>query len=390
MQQLRRMIFPAAPVMPLTSAGVAGARGKTYVYVSNAEDGNIDGYEMDVSTGSLTSIGKTQAGKLVMPMALSVDKRHLYAVIRSQPFVVLTYAIDALTGHLSQQASAPLPDSMAYVSTDLTGRFLFTASYGGNKIAVNPIEASGLVESGATQVIPSGENAHCIRVDRSNRYGYAANLGSNQIQQFRFDANSGRLTENPTPRVKARPGEGPRHLVFSPDNTSLYVLNELSGNVAQFSIDDASGVLTEVAYTGTVPPDSPLEPGFARTTIAAAVSPAKNAQTAGDEKARIWAADLQITPDGKFLYASERTDSKIALLAVEAGTGKLKYVKNYPTETQPRGMRIDPSGTYLIVAGEKSDRLAVYRIDRDNGELECVGRIPVGRGANWVEIVTLP
>src|SRR6188508_3248791 len=91
---------------------------KTYVYVSNAQDGNIDAYVMDTGTGALTPIGKAEAAKLVMPMTVSPSKKHLYAGVRSQPTRVLTYAIDPATGALTQKASAPLPDSMPYVSTD--------------------------------------------------------------------------------------------------------------------------------------------------------------------------------------------------------------------------------------------------------------------------------
>ena len=100
-----------------------------------------------------------------MPMAVSPSKKHLYAVVRSQPVRVLTFAIDPATGALTQKASAPLPDSMPYVSTDHTGRFLFTASYGGDKIAVSPIGENGLVEAEAIQVIPTGRNAHSILPD---------------------------------------------------------------------------------------------------------------------------------------------------------------------------------------------------------------------------------
>ena len=85
---------------------------KTFVYVSNAQDGNIDAYIMDTGNGALTPIGKTDAAKLVMPMAVSPNKRTLYAVIRSQPVRVLSYAIDPANGKLTQKASAPLPDSM--------------------------------------------------------------------------------------------------------------------------------------------------------------------------------------------------------------------------------------------------------------------------------------
>jgi hypothetical protein len=146
------MSFALALLLAIGTTTICAA--KTFVYVSNAQDGNIDAYTMDTSTGSLTPIGKVEAGKLVMPMAVSPDKKHLYAVVRSQPPRVLTYAIDPTTGALTQKASAPLPESMPYVSTDRTGRYLFTASYGGNKLAVSPIGESGLVEAGAIHVIP--------------------------------------------------------------------------------------------------------------------------------------------------------------------------------------------------------------------------------------------
>jgi len=374
----------------LCAAGAVAASAKTFVYVSNAEDGNIDGYTLDRTSGALTPIGKADAGKLVMPMAVSPDQKFLYAAVRSEPFTVVTYAIDPGTGALTQKARAPLPDSMPYVSTDATGRFLFTASYGGDKVAVSPIGDNGLVETGAIQVVPTGRNAHAILADRTNRFVYATNLGSNQILQFLFDAKAGKLTPNDPPAIKARPGHGPRHLAFSPDNKYLYVLNELSGHVVQFAIDQASGTLTEVDSVGSVPPDAGLEPGIAQAPISptATASPAV-ATPKADEKPKIWAADIQITPDGRFLYATERTTSKIALLSVAPGTGRLTYVTNFATEKQPRGIRVDPSGSYLVASGEKSDRLSVYRIDRTDGRLTEVSRAPVGKGANWIVIVEL-
>src|SRR5689334_23670238 len=160
----------------LTIGATSLCAAKTFVYVSNAQDGNIDAFVMDEGTGALTPIGKAEAAKLVMPMAVSPDKKHLYAVVRSEPLRVLSYAIDQATGALTQQASAPLPDSMPYVSTDRTGRWLFTASYAGDKLAVSPIGENGLVEAEAVQVIPTGRNAHSILPDRSNKFVYGAGL----------------------------------------------------------------------------------------------------------------------------------------------------------------------------------------------------------------------
>jgi len=361
------------------------SEAKTFVYVSNAQDGNIDAYVMDMSTGALTSVGKAEAGKLVMPMAISPSKKHLYAVVRSQPVRVLTFAIDPATGALSQKASAPLPDSMPYVSTDQTGRFLFTASYGGDKIAVSPISENGLVEAKAIQVIPTGRNAHSILPDRSNKFVYAATLGANQVLQFTFDSKTGKLTANDPASVSPEAGHGPRHLAFSPDNKNLYVLNELSGHVTQYTIDAAKGTLTAVDSISSVPSEAGLAWGVAPAPVGAAPAPA--VAVPKDEKPKVWAADIQITPNGKFLYTTERTTNKIALFTVAPGTGKLAYVTNFATEAQPRGIRIDPTGQFLVASGEKSDRVSVYKIDQGSGKLGEPSRYPVGNGANWVEIV---
>jgi 6-phosphogluconolactonase len=358
---------------------------KTFVYVSNAQDGNIDAYNMDMSTGALTPVGKTEAAKLVMPMTVSPDKKYLYAVIRSQPTRVLTYAIDPASGALTQKASVPLPDSMPYVSTDHAGRYLFTASYGGDKLAVSPIGENGLVEAEAIQVIPTGRNAHSIMPDRTNKFVYAATLGANQVLQFTFDSKTGKLTANEPPAVSPEAGHGPRHLAFSPDNKYLYVLNELSGHVTQYTIDPSKGTLTLVDSISSVPAEAGLAWGAAQAPVGAA--PALASVAAKDEKPKVWAADIQITPDGKFLYSTERTTNKIALFTVAPGTGKLTYVTNFATEAQPRGIRIDPTGQYLVASGEKSDRISVYKIDKSTGKLGEPSRHPVGNGANWVEIV---
>jgi len=146
----------------LTIGATTISAAATFVYVSDADDATIDAYLLNMKTGALTSIGKVEAGKTVMPMALSPNRKFLYAVVRSQPVRVITYAIDGKTGALAQKATAPLPDSMPYVSTDRSGRFLFTASYGGDKIAVSPIGADGLVTAEAIQVLPTERNAHSI------------------------------------------------------------------------------------------------------------------------------------------------------------------------------------------------------------------------------------
>ena len=385
-----KLIVVALAAALCSSAGTVMA--KTIVYVSNNVDGTIDAFAMDTSTGALTPVGKSEAGKVVMPMAVSPNKKFLYAAVRSEPFRVLTYSIDPTTGALSQKASAPLPDSMPYVSTDATGRFLFTASYGGDKIAVSPISETGLVEAAAIQIIATGRNAHAILTERTNKFVYVPTLGANEVLQFKFDAASGKLTPNEPTSAKAGPGDGPRHIAITADNKFAYVINELTGRLTQWAIDPVKGTLSEVESVASVPADAGLLPGVAQAPTGAA--PPAGAPTAAvvaaDTRPRVWAADIGITPNGRFLYTTERTTSKIALFTLAPGSGKLTYVTNFTTEKQPRGIKIDPKGIFLVAAGEKSDKLAVYKINQETGMLAEVGRYPAGNGANWVEIVELP
>src|SRR5262249_25100012 len=130
-------------------------------------------------------------------------------------------------------------------------------------------------------------------------------------------------------------------------------------------------------------PDTKLVPGMPRGAIG---TPGAN-QAPRDTSNDVWASDLHLTPNGKFLYTAERTNSTINALAVDGATGRLTYLGSTPTEKQPRGFRIDPTGRFMVVAGEKSDMLATYAIDA-NGALKPVGRYPTGKGSNWVEIVS--
>ncbi len=373
-------------------AAVSGAAAKTFVYVSAAADGKIDAYGMDEASGVLTPLANVEAGKAVMPMAVSPDKGHLYAVVRSQPYRVLTYAIDPSSGALTEEAVAALPDSMPYVSAEKSGRLLFFASYGGNKIASLPVGADGLVKDGAKQMVLTGRNAHSIVSDQTGQYVFVTNLGSDAVLQFVLDAETGMLEPNDPPMVKTAAGQGPRHIVVSPDNRSVYVVTELTGDVVHYALDAAKGTLTEQDTASAVPPGADLEPGVAPPPPPAFNAPPSQAAAAAPAAPapKVWAADIGITPDGKFLYATERTTSTIALFTVAPDGGALTYVTSVPTEKQPRGIRIDPTGRFLIASGEKSDMLAVYAIDQDTGALSEVGRYPVDAGANWIEIVSLP
>ena len=346
----------------------------TFVYVSNNEDGNVGMYTLNAD-GSLEPGARVPAaGKVVMPMSVSPDKKYLAAAVRSKPFTVYTYSIDRKSGALKLLGQAPLAESFPYIRHDATGKFLLGASYPGHLVSVNAIGSDGKVGE-PIQVIKTALNAHAIVTDRTNKYVFVPHLGTDQILQFTFDARSGKLAANTPPLLQMAKGSGPRHIIVSGDNKFAYLLNELTATVTTLSLDARTGTLKEESSASALPADAKLFPGAPRPTPGRDVS--------ND----IWASDLHLTPNGKFLYAAERTSSSIGAFSVDGASGKLTFLSSTPTEKQPRGFRIDPTGRYMVVSGEKSETLSTYAIGADGG-LKRVGQYPVGKGANWVEIVS--
>jgi 6-phosphogluconolactonase len=353
----------------------------TFVYVSNAEDGDIGMYTLQAN-GSLQVGQRFKAAKLVMPMAVSPDKRFLIAGVRSKPYQAYSYSIDKGSGVLNPVGTGTLAESYPYIALDRSGRFLLSASYGANQVGVNPVGADGRVGE-PLQVIPTARNAHSIRTDNTNRFVFVPHLGTDQMFQFLFDEKSGRLSANTPPVLQLKPGTGPRHLIVSADNRFVYLLNELTGMVTTLSLDQNAGTLKELDSVSVLPPDTKLVPGMPRGAVGTPGANKAPRNTDND----VWASDLHLTPDGRLLYAAERTSSTLGALRVDTASGKLTYLGSTPTEKQPRGFNIDPTGRFVVVSGEQSDMISSYEINAETGALKLIGRYPTGKGANWVEIV---
>ncbi|MCW5772604.1 MAG: beta-propeller fold lactonase family protein [Rhodospirillaceae bacterium] len=336
-------------------------RGQTFVYVANADSREIVVARLE-SDGALREIDRTRTSGMVMPLAAAPGGRFLHAALRSEPYGVASYRIDPQTGRLSHLSTAPLPASMAYIATDRSGRFLLGASYSGAVASVSAIDAEGRVAPTTTQVLMTAPNAHCIVADPANRFAFIPCLGGDLVMQLKFDARSGRLSANAPDCVRTEAGAGPRHLVFHPDHAHAYLLDELDATVVAFAFDGESGLLSAQQTICFLPE------GFS---------------------GKPWAADIHLTPDGRFLYASERTSSTLAGFAVDEASGALAPIGHWPTETQPRGFAIDPSGHFLLCAGQMSNSLTVHAIDPASGALAARGRHKMGANPNWVEIVAL-
>ena len=359
-------------------------------YVACMYSAEILVFELNSQNGDIKEIQSMPVGGAVLPMALSPDRRHLYGALRTQPYRVVSLAIDAVTGKLTRLADAPLPESMPYISVDRTGRYLIgvTAPWHGPRvgrkslISVSPITADGVAQA-AHQVLPTWNKAHCVMATPSNRHVYATSCEEDKIVCRAFDGATGMLsTDAEITEVGA--GAGPRHMAFHPSNRFMYLLNETDATIYTFAHDQQSGKLEQRQISRVRAP----VPG-ARSLIA---------------------SDIRVTPNGQFLYAAERYSNTLAAFKIDTVSGMLSPVGSYPTDTQPRGFNIDPLGRFVLVVGRMSDGMTVYAIDQASGELKVVVKRPVGlappqqgyievppmrdderglRGPNWVEFVSI-
>lgn len=350
-------------------------------FVSSHESGDISVYEMAMDSGRLKPLSRVGASKLVMPLAVSPDGLFVHAAVRAEPFGLLTYAIDHSTGALRQIRSAPLPASMVGIMVDRTGRWLLAAAYGADALYVFAVNAEGSIDAEpAYQAASGGVKPHAICLDSTNRFVYVPHLGTDEVRIYAFDATKGVLLPSSQASVKLQAGAGPRHLVLSKDERFLYVLGQLDGSVTVFKRNAGSGDLEPIQSIDSLPPGSGLSPGKPR--------PPSGSQTAAPpETDVVWCADIQITPQGHFLYTTERAKSTISIFSIDVPTGRLRVSGHVETEKQPRAIGIDPSGRFLIASGEISQQLSLYQIDSDNGALTLVETASTGLGANWVLFV---
>ena len=352
----------ATRLATLLLAAAGGAHATTVVYVANADSQEISVLQLDKAKGTLEPLETVKVGGSVMPLAVSPDRHVLYASLRSQPYRVVSFSIAPTDGHLTRLGESSLADSMANIDTDRSGRWLFAASYGGAKISVNEIGKDGVVGA-VRQVIDTAPNAHAIHADATNRFVLATSLGGDNVSIWRFDAQTGKLSANDPALFAAPPKSGSRHFVWDPSQRFVYLLGEVDASLGVYAWNAQRGTLTELQRTTTLPA------GFA---------------------GKPWAADLHLRPDGRFLYASERSSSTITTYRVDSVTGLLQPLGQTPTEKTPRGFAIDSSGAFLIAAGQDSNGVSLYTIDPASGALGAPRHLAVGKNPNWVEIVDLP
>ena len=331
-------------------------------YTSGKSEG-IYGYHFD-NTGKLARFGSF---KSTNPSFLAIDrsKRYLYAVNEVGDFLgkpsggISAFAIDKASGNLrflNEQAS--LGADPCHLTIDRRKKALLVANYTGGSVSVLSLRSDGTVgpsidlenhEGSGIKEQQKGPHAHCIILDRSERYALAADLGIDKVMMYRFDSATGKLEAGKQPWAQLKAGAGPRHLTIHPNGKWTYVINELDSTMTALQYDARNGTLTEIETVSTLP---------------------------GDFSGTSYCADLHVSPSGKFLYGSNRGHNSIVVFEIDSRTGKLRAVQHVSTEGNwPRNFTIDPTGRFLLVANQRSDSVVTFAIDQRTGQLTPTGNV---------------
>ena len=330
---------------------------------ASGEKAGIHTFQFDTKTGTLKPLHRTAEIQNPFFLAMSPDRRFLYA-IDAKKFggagdeAVAAFAIEGRTGklrRLNQQSSRGT--ASCYLDVDATGKTLLVANYSTGSVAALPVQKDGSLSEAVSfvQHIGSstdparqkGPNAHSIVASPDNRFALAADLGIDKILIYKLDAAAAKLTPNEAqPFAKMQPGSGPRHLIFHPNGRRVYVINELTNTVTFLDYATDAGTLTERQTISTLP---------------------------ADFTGKSHCADLKITPDGNFLYGTNRGHDSIAAYRI-ADDGTLTLLAIHPSLGKgPQNLLITPDGQWLLCANMPGNSVVVFRIDPKTGGLTAAG-----------------
>ena len=336
------------------------------ILVANAGDGSISTFQL--TDGALERIAVTEGLDGCSTFAVDAARDLVYAGVKGEPAAIVTLSLERSSGRLSEVSRRDLPDGgMNYLALTRDGAGLLGASYGGG-YGLSATITDGVVGEPVSRV--EFPNLHSVLPSADGRFAYFVSLGADLVAQYALDDDL-RLVALTPETVAAPEGSGPRHLVLNDAQDAVYVLTEFSAEVLHFARDTSNGTLELVGAASAFDPSKGLE----------------HSRFGADPKAEhlIWGADLHFGAQGRWLWASERTESTLGAVSV-ADDGSVSAPTAFTvTEEQPRGFALSPDGAYLVAAGERSTSVALYAVDADR--LELRQRAETGGGANWVRFV---
>ena len=364
--QMKNLILTIALPFLLLSEGTK----ENYLIVVTYTGGKSEGiyvYKFNSEGGTYTEVSHIKASNPSF-IVVSPDEKYVYAVDEDAKEGhggdITSYSFDKENGILTQLNQQPTGgDHPCYVDIDKTGKWVFAANYSSGSLSVYAVNADGSLGTVSTHINHSGSgkvkgrqdspHVHCTFVSPDNKWLYVPDLGIDKVMIYAFDAATGKLTPASPAFAQSQPGGGPRHITFHPNGKFAYVVEELAGQVLAFQYQ--KGQLKLLQRISTTPRG---QKGFAGS------------------------ADIHVSPDGKFLYASNRGDfNNIAVYKLDAKTGKLSILGFQSTlGNAPRNFNFDPTGNYLLVGNQNNDEIVVFSRNQKTGLLADSGkRIGVGK-----------
>ncbi len=362
-----KKIFWTSLIMIMTLLGcVEKPDNNTIFYIGTYTGKTSEGiyaYNMNNTTGALELLHTI--GDIENPSFLAIDSNNefLYSVHELNTFqgkrtgAIRSFKIDSDTGNLELLSEQPsFGEHPCHVTVTDNGDYVFLANYTSGSISMFPVK-NGVIEaaSDTAQHIGSGPNerrqqaahAHSVTLSPDGRFLYALDLGIDKIMIYDIASNPGQLTPADPPFVHTAPGAGPRHFTFHPSGKYAYAINELNSTITAYSYNAQNGFLNEIETVNTLP---------------------------GDFDGSNTTADIHITPDGRFLYGSNRGHDSLAIFKIDEQSGTLELVgRQSVLGKTPRNFAIDPSGSFLLAANQNSDQIVVFKIDKDAGLLQDTG-----------------
>ncbi|MGQ9632828.1 MAG: lactonase family protein [Bryobacteraceae bacterium] len=368
MTNRRSFLFSAAPLLAAARQSFSAAGSErlvffgTYtrklskgIYVSrfNPADGKLSEAEL--------------AAELTNPSWVTIHpkQRAVYSVAETSNYqgqktgAVAAFALDPATGKLTKLNELPSHGtSPCHIAVDRTGRCAVAANYGTGTVACYPIrsdgslgEASAVIQHTGSGPNPSrqqGPHAHQVVISPDNRFVFVPDLGLDKVMIYRLDPAKGTLTPNDPAFAETPPGSGPRHMAFHPKGRYAYVICELGSLIAAYSYNAARAAFTQLATVSTLPREF---------------------------SGRNSTAEIEVHPNGRFLYGSNRGHDTIAVFTIDSTKGTLTLIEHVPTQGKtPRNFKIDPSGNFLIAANQDTNNVLVFRIDPSTGRLSPTGQ----------------
>lgn len=325
--------------------------------------------QLDLDTGEMEGVGLIEGVPNPSFLALDPSRRFLYAVNELKEFegapsgAVSAFSVDPNSGALTHINSKPTHGTdPCHLTVHPTGAYVLVANFASGSVCVLPIledgslgDATDVVQHQGSSVDPirqAGPHAHAVTLDDSGRYVFVPDLGLDKLMVYQFELDRGALEPADPPWLEVCPGAGPRQLVLGAQGRYAYLINELDSTITVLRCDLSAGILGDIQTISTLPP------AF------------EGASTC---------AELQISPSGDFLYASNRGHDSIVFYAIDGEAGTLALIGHEDTRGRnPRHFALSPGGEFLLVANQDSDNLVAFKVDPSSGELVPTGHtVPV-------------